>query len=215
MEYRFLHLKFPASNTFVELRSIIASIDLRSIGISEWGVFHGVFGLATNELYWVLHEDLDASTSNTDNLVKFDDIVRRLTDADVLIIDQKRFKPTVRPLEHVARTASGVYVFRWFDVNESDVDEIAALSKEAWNTFEAGFDTEVQGLFAEAGLKEGSNEELSDGRETMLLVTWYRDLAVWQDSREPHPKARELFLKRHGLMKEAKPIATRLIPRGT
>ena len=123
--------------------------------------------------------------------------------------------PTVRPLEHVARTVPGIYVFRWFDVNQSDVEEIAALSKEAWNTFEAGFDTQVQGLFAEAGMQQGLNEEQLGERETMLLVTWYRDLAVWQDSREPHPKARELFLKRHNLMKEAKPIATRLMPRAT
>ncbi len=203
MEYQFLHLKFPASNTFTELRSIITDIDLGKIGVSEWGVFSGIFGLATNELYWVLVDNPDTHHDALDNMAS------RLIDTGVVILDKKRFNPTVRPIEHDARTAPGIYVFRWFDVNKSDVDEITALSKEAWNTFEAGFDTEVQGLFSEAGL----NDEHSDERETMLLVTWYRDLTVWQNSREPHPKARELFLKRHGLMKEAKPIATRLIPR--
>ena len=203
MEYQFLHLKFPSSNTFAELRSIIADIDLGKIGVSEWGIFSGIFGLATNELYWVLVDGLNTRHD------AFDNMMSRLIDAGAVILDKKRFNPTLRPIEHDARTAPGIYVFRWFDVNKSDVDEIAALSKKAWNTFEAGFDTEVQGLFSEAGL----NDEHSEEGETMLLVTWYRDLTVWQNSREPDPKARELFLKRHGLMKEAKPIATRLISR--
>ena len=41
-------------------------------------------------------------------------------------------------------------MFRWFSIDNKDVDEIARLSETAWQTFESGFDTEVQGLFAEA-----------------------------------------------------------------
>ena len=119
------------------------------------------------------------------------------------MVEQTVLEPTVRPLVHERRSKPGIYVFRWFSIRNKDVEEIARLSNEAWETFEAGFDTEVQGLFAEVGRAK----ELG----TMLLITWYKDLSVWQDSRAPADAARELFMKRHELTIEATPIATRLI----
>ena len=87
-------------------------------------------------------------------------------------------------------------------VNMKDVDEIARLSDTAWNTFEGDFDTKVQGLFVQADRGPDQGE--------MLLLTWYRNLTVWEESRLPSPEARANFMQRQKLVLEAKPIATRL-----
>ena len=195
MIYQVLHLKDKNSNGLAALLKTVAdlTVTIGKQGHTTFGLFPGLFGLATNELYWVLMSEPGAS-----------DPASAIESSGLTICDHKSLVPTVRPTDHVARTEPGVYVFRWFKVRNKDVDEIAALSEQAWRTFEAGFDTAVQGLFAEAERETDNNEG------TMLLITWYRDLSVWQDSRQPATEARELFKKRHQLTKEARPIATRL-----
>ena len=54
--------------------------------------------------------------------------------------------------------------------------------------------------------------EDTDAPLTMLLVTWYANLTVWEQSRHPPPEAKENFLRRHKLTLSALPVATRLIP---
>jgi hypothetical protein len=130
-------------------------------------------------------------------------ITAQIESATLAPLDSISLVPTVRPTEHTPRTRPGIYVFRWFDVYNKDIEEIAALSNEAWNTFEGGFDTEVQGLFCE--------EDTSTEKGKMLLITQYTDLSVWEASRNPAPEARENFLKRARLTIEARPICTRLI----
>ena len=159
-------------------------------GIGCFGVFQGLFGLASNELYVVLNHD--GPMPDVD--VAFDQFER------VSAVD---LEPTVRPTDHSPRIRDGIYVFRWFEVHMKDVDEIAALSNTAWETFETGFATEVQGLFAQP--------DRSVDRGRMLLITWYEDLNAWQDSRRPAPEARENFMRRHQLTLEAFPVATRLV----
>jgi len=44
----------------------------------------------------------------------------------------------------------------------------------------------------------------------MLLITWYKNLSAWEESRHPPKDARENFLRRHQLTLNAKPIATML-----
>lgn len=163
------------------------------MGLNLYGAFFGLFGLATNEVYLVTNSDSDHPS-----------LADLLGDNDLDVVDRIDLTPTARPEDHTLRTQPGVYVFRWFDVLNKDVDEIVSLSKEAWVTFEGGFDTEVQGLFA---LKDRDAE-----RGKMLLITWYRDLAVWQDSRQPPKEAADNFRRRHELTIEAKPICTRLFP---
>jgi hypothetical protein len=87
-------------------------------------------------------------------------------------------------------------------INNRDVDKKVQLSDEAWVSFEGDFDSEVQGLFAES--------DRSHEQGKMLLLTWYRDLSVWETSRKPSPEARERFLKRHSLTIETTAIASRL-----
>jgi hypothetical protein len=187
-------LKDPErSNNLEAIKAIGADIApaLAERDIGVFGTFAPLFGLASNELYLVTHGDKEHS------------ITAQIESATLAPLDSISLVPTVRPTEHTPRTRPGIYVFRWFDVYNKDIEEIAALSNEAWNTFEGGFDTEVQGLFCE--------EDTSTEKGKMLLITQYTDLSVWEASRNPAPEARENFLKRARLTIEARPICTRLI----
>lgn len=186
MDYHFYHLQDRTSS---HPRRLLELLQKKSAlpGVKTWGVFPGLFGLGTNETYWVTQSDLPQS-----RLFEPDD--------EIEVLDSLILSPTVRPIEFAERTRAGVYVFRWFALSEDKIAEVVALSNEAWESFEGGFDTEVQGLFTVSG---GS-------RYGMVLVTWYKDLNVWQASREPAPQARKNFLARQALLTSARPIATRL-----
>lgn len=161
-------------------------------GVAVWGVWHGLFGLASNELYVVLvgAQEVDASSQLPD---------------DSRVIDNLVLAPTVRPESSEPCTTPGLYVFRTFAVNNSDVDEVARLSKQAWSTFEAtdAYRAQPMGLFCEA--------DRSAARGTMLLVTWYDGLGSWQTSRTPAPEARDSFRRRHALTHATTAVATRLV----
>ena len=189
MSYTIFHLRDPTGSQPHRLLSVIRE---RSKAMSNWGVFPGLFGLGTNEAYWVVHGQVSAPPIAPDEQIQ--------------LIAQTTLTPTVRPTEYAPLEKEGVYVFRWFEVSPANVDEVVALSGKAWETFEGGFDTEVQGLFTAKPPFSASMNYYG-----MVLVTWYRDLSVWQDSREPDPEANELFLKRQALLDSARPIATRLL----
>ena len=184
MSYQLFYLRDATSSNPLRLLSILQR---RSHAVSNWGIFPGLFGLATNEAYWVIQSESPICPIEPEDQVE--------------LLDQVTLTPTVRPKEYLERSRAGVYVFRWFEVSQSKVDEVVSLSGRAWQTFEGGFDTEVQGLFTVAPIMD---------RYSMLLVTWYRNLSVWQDSREPDPQAQQLFRQRQALLDSAKPIATRL-----
>jgi len=148
--------------------------------------------MAGNEIYWIVYGDTQSWSPTSE--------IERL---GMQVIQTIVLSATVRPTVDEPRSRDGLYVFRWFRVNSSDVQHIAELSEQAWVTFEEGFDTQVQGLFAS-----------SDRHETecsMLLITWYKNFAVWEASRTPSTEAMSLFMRRHELTLEATPIATRLV----
>lgn len=182
----------PGLNKLVEYLRRTLIPDRLNGGMIEYGVFQGLFGLASNELYLVMSSEFTVTTVSQQNLV-----------GGFQVIESINLVPTTRPTDHTRRTREGIYVFRWFDVLNQDVEEIAELSAKAWVTFEQGFDTEVQCLFAE------QNQDSEQGK--MLLITWYQSLSVWQESRQPPLEARENFRRRHQLTLQAKPIATRLV----
>ena len=193
--YHLLQLKDGNSNNVQDAISTIHDV-LAPMAADDdqesYGIFTGVFGLATNELYWII-----TGSDNTSSLAQ----TARESGLQVkLALD---LVPTVRPTDHSPRSKTGLYVFRWFDVLNKDVDEIANLSEQAWVSFEGDFDTQVQGLFA--------LQDRQDEQGKMLLLTWYKNLTVWQDSRAPSDEAIKLFIKRHELTIEALPIATRLL----
>ncbi len=162
-------------------------------GTSLYGIFFGLFGLASNELYLILN------TSREDEGSFLKESIEK---QGYQIPEAYRLRPTVRPMEHGPRARAGVYVFRWFLVFAKDVEEIVRLSQEAWVSFEEGFDSQVQGWFAETNKK--------NDRSRMLLLTWYRDLSVWEASRKPAQEAAERFRRRHALTLETQAVATRL-----
>ena len=158
-----------------------------------WGMFHGLFGVASNELIVVTYGDVDHvhdAIAGTDGVVV----------ANTLLLE-----PTVRPTEHAPRTRDGLYVFRFFEVDHKDVAEIAALSFEAWKTFENvdAYQAEPQGLFRQ------QDTTAATGR--MLLCTWYDGLDSWQASRTPPATAGANFRQRHALTRGTIAYATRLL----
>ena len=188
MLYHVYHIKDlsrPGSAHLVKLANDDITKQIQAAGHGVFGIFASLFGLASNEIYLVTFGKTQTSLSFPD---------------DVKLLSTHLFNPTLRPLDHQPRTRPGVYVFRWFSVLPDAVDEIIQLSYNAWPTFEGSFETEVQGLFVEA---TGQPSE-------MLLITWYKNLSVWEESRHPPENARESFLRRHQLTLNAKPIATML-----
>ena len=161
-----------------------------------WGTFHGLFGVASNELIAVTVGE-DAAVAASVETVAGLDAVRDATSL--------RLVPTVRPTDSEPLTREGLYVFRFFEVAHRDVEEIAALSAEAWKTFETvdAYRAEPQGLFCQ--------RDRSAERGKMLLLTWYDGLNSWQTSRRPPERARENFQKRHALTAGTIAYATRLV----
>ncbi|MEM8765903.1 MAG: hypothetical protein AAGE43_00545 [Pseudomonadota bacterium] len=199
--YAFLRLRGPGRDT-TALRSVLQDQLFgawRQDGVAVWGVWAGLFGIASNELIVVVAaagaRDLEAFTAPLASSA-----------VDVEVIDSLLLAPTVRPERPTPCDRPGLYVFRFFEVLGRDVEEIAALSKEAWETFENtdAYAAEPQGLFRQAG--QGAEES---GR--MLLVTWYDGLESWQTSRQPNPAATENFLRRRELTAGTVALATRLL----
>ncbi len=165
--------------------------------IGVWGAWSGLFGIGSNEL--VLMTTADARVDHAAMLDAW------LTRGSGAIVEQHLLVATARPSDARPLTRPGLYVFRFFDVHNADVDAIVALSREAWTTFETtqAYRAEPQGLFCQ--------RDRNDARGVMLLCTWYDGLESWQLSREPAPEAATNFRRRHALTLGTIAYATRLI----
>ena len=167
--------------------------------VGIWGAWSGVFGIGSNELVVMTTSD------RGDHGARFTASVAK---ASGVIVEQHLLTATARPTDTRQLTRPGLYVFRFFDVRNADVDEIVALSTQAWTTFESSgsYQSQPQGLFCP-----------SDRRSTrgvMLLCTWYDGLESWQTSRAPPPEAAANFRRRHLLTQGTIAYATRLIENG-
>jgi hypothetical protein len=165
-------------------------------GLQVWGVWQGLFGVASNELLLIgvsEHPEVAAP-------------IAQALPSGVEVVDRLGLKATARPRSVRPLTPEGLYVFRFFDVAAAHVDEIVALSREAWETFERTdrYAARPEGLFRPHG----------DGQDAgrMLLLTWYDGFGSWQTSRSPAPEARRNFLRRHELTGGTVALATRLLP---
>jgi hypothetical protein len=167
-------------------------------GVRRWGIWSGLFGIGSNEL--VLMTSADAAADHAALLNA------RVAAAPCAIVQQHLLRATVRPTDREPPTRPGLYVFRFFDVNNADVDEIAKLSFEAWTTFETtdAYRAQPQGLF--------SQNDRTDVRGIMLLCTWYDGLESWQTSRSPPPEAADNFRRRHQLTFGTIAYAANLVP---
>ena len=180
--------------SFVSMSEAISADDDAVLSPARrWGAFHGLFGIGSDELFVVSVGDVEKVN---DRLLALEEV----READTLLLEA-----TVRPTSEAALSREGLYVFRFFEIANKDVEEIAELSREAWKTFEATDDyrSEPQALFCQA--------DRSSERGRMLLVTWYDGLESWQTSRNPHPEAREKFRRRHAMTQGTVAYATRLL----
>ena len=129
----------------------------QQIDISVWGIFQGLFGVASNELIVMAvtgnELPLSAFTKPLLGAAK----IRRLEHLDA----------TVRPVTTAPCEKNGLYVFRSFYVFNDDVNAITRLSNDAWKTFEntEDYSAQPQGLFCQ--------HERTKRKGKMLLVTWY------------------------------------------
>ncbi len=197
-DYCFLHLRGTGNNAEAA-REALAKVVVpawESCAISCWGVFGGLFGVASNELLVV------AASPEPRAL---DDYTAALG-GKLEVRKAERFEPTVRPTRIEARERPGIYVFRFFRVSEASVAEFVELSDGAWVTFEGADDyaAEPQGLFRQAVAGPGGDLD-------MLLVTWYENLAAWQTSRNPDPEAAGRFQRRRALTRHTVAFATTLL----
>ncbi|MYD96683.1 MAG: hypothetical protein F4X98_04765 [Gammaproteobacteria bacterium] len=195
MAYAFTRLKTNAPDFAAAHGALRADADAALAPATVWGVFHGLFGIGSNELILVTYGDVGGVQDTVAGLPE-------VAGAETILIE-----PTVRPTEDAPRTREGLYVFRFFAVEHKDVDEIAALSFEAWKDFETAdvYAAEPQGLFCQ--------QDRSAPAGRMLLCTWYDGLNSWQASRTPPGQAREKFRRRQALTQGTVAYATRLVLR--
>lgn len=195
--YCYLHLRGRGRDN-ADLKSLLPDLAgaWRQQTITLWGVWEGLFGVASNELILI------AAAAGERPESAFTD---QLDGQPLDVLEVRLLNPTVRPDGTAPCETPGLYVFRFFDVDMENVDEVARLSRQAWETFENSDDyrSEPQGLFRPA--------DTSAPMGQMLLVTWYDGLESWQTSRRPAPEAMENFQKRRELTHGTMAIATRLV----
>lgn len=167
------------------LRKLVA----RHSDAAVWGIWHGIFGLASNELILV-----------TTHLGEQDGLV---LPESINVIELRQLRATARPTDYTPLSQPGIYVFRDFVLDAKDIDEVVALSSEAWQTFEKGesYLAQPMGLFAP--LTPSTNC-------VMHLLTWYPHFASWQKSRDSGPEALQRFAARRALTYSTNAVATRL-----
>ncbi|XOV85161.1 MAG: hypothetical protein ACFHXK_08545 [bacterium] len=185
--YLFQHLR-ASQNHYRSLAQEIVSDEPAKRSI--WGVFSGLFGLASNELISVSYLEQDSAAPA---------ISPRAVHHEV-------WQATVRPVEFSPCTRAGLYVFRRFHVAAADVAEVVSLSEQAWQSFVDAerYQTQPLGLFCPPADEQGMVK--------MMLVTWYDGFSSWELSRAPAPAATGNFARRHALTQTTYAMATRLLP---
>jgi hypothetical protein len=164
-------------------------------GVRCWGLWQGLFGVASNELLVMAAAPGDRP----------DQDFHAALPADAEVVDTLPLLSTVRPEVIGELPLEGLYVLRFFDVRLADCDQIVALSREAWESFEDTdrYVSRPQGLFRP--------RDHGDPVGRMLLVTWYDGFDSWEISRAPAPEASDNFRKRHILTSGTIAYATRLL----
>jgi hypothetical protein len=199
-DFCFLRLEDVGRRDFERLRQAITGDVVPALaahGVRPWGLWQGLFGVRSNELFLVTCGELAADVAAR---------TRAALPATARVVTAHAFRPTVRPLDDAACSEPGVYVFRFFEVRNRDIDEVAELSRVAWETFEKPGD-------AYRAVPKALFCEQDRGAEfgTMLLLTWYDGLQSWQASRRPPAAAADNFRRRAALTFGTIPFATRLV----
>jgi hypothetical protein len=118
-----------------------------------------------------------------------------LAPAGAVLASHDHLQATVRPKDEDRLKEGGIYVHRWFTIDGDRVGDFVDLSNRAWTGFEGAYDTEVFGLFR----ARPSAQDQANSAARLLLLTWYKNHAVWEASREQAQDAKSLFAQRHQL----------------
>lgn len=205
--FLFLHLSAPGRG-WQALAQVFTSAMPGLPGVHVVGSFMGLFGIGSHDLFALVAGPVDDDSLEAR--------VRAALPADVQVVDALPLRATARPASDATLARDGVFVFRFFDVRDGDVDEIVRLSRTAWETFEkpaaaaapggATYASEPVGLFRFADAPG------PEARGRMLLLTWYDDLTSWERSRNPAPEATANFRRRAALTTGTIAYATRHVP---
>ena len=117
----------------------------------------------------------------------------------VVASDRRVIEATVRPTSDKPPAYEGVYVFRWFDIDAADWEGFRDMSDAAWPNMEKVFDVNICGFWRAL--------DVAAPEASVLLMTRYADLSVWEASRwwrNPGAEAEESmsrFRKRNEVIK--------------
>ena len=103
---------------------------------------------------------------------------------DILAIDSRAMRPTLRPADFAPPTRQGNFAFRWFETPQRHYEEFLALCEAAWPGFESSYDSQVLGLWR---FDDEDDHRADDGASAVhtLLLTRRPDLAMWERSKIP------------------------------
>ncbi len=156
-----------------------------SSGAQLLGLFAPQLGFASNEAIALLRKPAGAQS-----------LEGSLASAPgVRSINAERLQATVRPHDGDVLKPGGIYVHRWFTIDGGRTADFIDLSNRAWGGFEGSYDTQIFGLFA----ADPDEAEQARGEARLLLLTWYRNHGVWEQSREQAHDTKSLFAQRHEL----------------
>jgi hypothetical protein len=89
--------------------------------------------------------------------------------------ERRVIEASVRPTSDAPPQYEGVYVFRWFDIDEADWEDFRDMSDAAWPNMEQVFDVNICGFWRA--------RDVDAPAASVLLLTRYADLSVWEASR--------------------------------
>ena len=207
----FLHLK-AAGSGWQRLAGALATTVAAIPDCSLVGTFMGLFGIGNHEVFALLAApSADAGAEAR---------IRSGLPVDIEVCAAMTMRATARPATDAPLQREGLYVFRFFDVRDGDVDEVVRLSCTAWETFESpaglpstGYTSEPMALFRPSRQNDAPVHD-ADARGRMLLLTWYDNFTSWERSRTPAPEAAENFRRRAELTSRTIAYATRAVTGG-
>lgn len=164
---------------------------LEAHGGKLYGIFRSQIGRPRDELSVITAWPQDRQARDEDSFFDCDD-------NNILSVDSRAMRPTIRPDEFLPPTRQGNFAFRWFATPAGNYDEFIALCEAAWPGFESSYDSQVLGLWR----MEQSRGSTSNTFNTLLL-TRRPDLAMWERSKIPigaaEVKVREQLSRRYEL----------------
>jgi hypothetical protein len=167
-----------------------------------------VLGLFTPQIGWVARQSALLVRWGPQAKGRDSEVSALARGKAVRFVQRGRITPTSRPMATDKPRPGGIYVHRWFVVENDNVPEFLTLSTEGWRDFETRFEANIFGLFT----AERSSLDRQKGVTRLLLITRYKDHGVWEASRDPSTAAMKAFQRRSAITKDTWNASTLLVP---